>query len=65
MHGLKKEIFSLSVQDAVTMTDLYHILSGRMQFVSSCVANYDIRLKPYLQAVSWQVHCTLAHLPPQ
>lgn len=57
---------SLTVQEAVTIADPYHTLSSRMQFVSFCVANYDdIRLKTCLQAVSWQVHCTLAHLLPQ
>ena len=56
----------LTVQEAVTTADPYHTLSSRMQFVSSCVANYDdIHFKTCLQAVSWQVHSTLAHLLPQ
>lgn len=47
------------------MADTYHTLSNIMQFVKTYVANYDICLKPYSQAASWQVHCTLAHLLPQ
>lgn len=57
---------SLTVQEAGTTADPYHTVSQRMQFVSSCVANcHDICLRTCLQAVSWQVHCTLPHLLPQ
>lgn len=47
------------------MADMYHTLPNIMQFIKSCDANYDICLTPYLQAASWQVNCTLAHLLPQ